>query len=357
MFTREQGSRKTPMTEDAPASKRAREILCSIVLEYIETGEPVASQTIARRRKHNLSAASIRNVMAELTDAGYLSQPHTSAGRVPTEKAFRHYARTVNARRGRPGEAERLRAELSELHTIAERMERASHILTELTRNVGIAVALPSTGQLLDQIELVSLGDRRVLIIVVTQDHVAHERVVALGEPISPEELASIRNYVNRNFSGWTLNDARRELVRRLAEERVLFEDVMRKLSLLYQKGLLEVDSSPELHMEGASNLVGLDSHITGERLRELLRALEEKKRVIELLDRFLEQSGGELTVHVGLGDVHPAMKELALIGLSFSMPAGLGVKVAVLGPMRMRYDVAMSAVLQTGRALEHASF
>ena len=106
------------MSEDVPSSRRAQEVLCSIVLEYIETGEPVGSRTIARHRRDGLSAASIRNVMAELTDAGYLCQPHTSAGRVPTEKAFRHYVKSVNARRGSAGEAERLRVQLSEMHTI-----------------------------------------------------------------------------------------------------------------------------------------------------------------------------------------------------------------------------------------------
>jgi len=111
------------------------------------------------------------------------------------------------------------------------------------------------------------------------------------------------------------------------AEERAAYDAVLRKLTVFYDKGLLEMNQSPEIHMGGASNLVGLDLHLTRERLRDLFRALEEKKRVVELLDRFLEQPSGQLGIHVGLGDAHPAMTELALIGVTFAMPSGLVAK------------------------------
>jgi heat-inducible transcriptional repressor len=182
-------------------------------------------------------------------------------------------------------------------------------------------------------------------------------RVVSVEHPISPEELGSIRNYVNRNFSGWQLGEARRELVRRMMVDRALYDAAMRNLQVLYIRGLLDVDTSPEVHMEGASNLLGLDLHLTRERMRELMRALEEKKRLIELLDRFLEQPAGELEVHVGLEQAHPAMKDLALIGMTIQMGSGLPAKVAVLGSMRMHYEKVMAAVLQTSRALESAQF
>jgi heat-inducible transcriptional repressor len=343
-------------TED-PLRSRHQEVLTSIVRAYIETGEPVGSRTISKRRSDELSPASIRNVMADLADEGYLSQPHTSAGRVPTEKAFRFYVRSLTAARMALAEAERLRSELTGLQTIGARVERSSHILMELTRNVGIAAAIPPLAQELDQIELVPLADKRVLMILVTRDHVVRNRVVGLEHAISPEELISIRNYVNRNFAGWQLGVARRELVRRMLEDRALYDAVMRNLQVLYQKGLLEADTAPEVHMEGASNLLGLDLHLTREKLRELLRALEEKARLIELLDRFLDQPPGELEVRVGLEEAHPAMKDLALIGMSVRLASGLPAKVAVLGPMRMHYERVMAAVLQTSRALESAQF
>src|SRR5579872_2053995 len=345
------------MKTDAPLQPRHQEILHTIVRAYIETGEPVGSRTISQRRNSELSPASIRNVMADLADAGYLSQPHTSAGRVPTEKAFRFYVRSLNASRVASFESERLRNEFAGLHTIGARVERSSHILTELTRNVGIAAAIPALAQELDQIELVPLAENRVLMILVTRDHMVRNRVVALDEPAAPDELLSIRNYVNRNFSGWQLEAARRELLRRLLEERELYDATLRKLQMLCWKGMLDVDLSPEVHMEGASNLVALDLRLTREKLRELLLALEEKKRVIELLDRFLENPAGQLEVRVGLEEAHPAMKDLALIGMTVRMANGLPAKVAVLGPIRMHYERVMAAVLETSRALESAQF
>jgi heat-inducible transcriptional repressor len=340
------------MQTDGPLNRREQDILQSVVKEYIDTGEPVGSRTISRHRADKLSAASVRNVMADLEEEGYLSQPHTSAGRMPTEKAFRYYVRSLTAGRVPAAETERLRAELYSLNTFTDRIERSSHILMEMTRSVGIAAAMPPQGQALEQVELLALADRRVLMILVTRDGAVRNRVVALQEPIVADELTSLRNYVNRNFSGWELGDARRELLRRMAEERAAYDATLRRLAVLYQMGLLETDTVTEVHMEGVSNLIGLDLHLTAEKMRELLRALEEKKRLIELLDRFLESPPGELAVRVGLEDVSPVMKELVLIGLTLHTPSGLA-KLAVLGPMRMHYERVMAAVLQIGRAFE----
>lgn len=356
------------MKTDAPRRTRHSDILHAIVRAYIETGEPVASRALSKSRTEALSPASIRNVMADLADDGYLAQPHTSAGRVPTLKAFRSYVASLAANRLAAVESDRLRNELSELPTVEARVERSSQVLMEMTRNVGIAAAIPALAQELDQIELLPLGSggvgtsahqpgNRVLMILITRDHMVRNRVLYLDEPVSAEELISVRNYVNRNFSGWQLGAARRELLRRMEEERSLYDAVERKLQLLCNNGLLAVDTSPDVHMEGASNLLGLDLHLTREKLRELLRALEEKKRLIELLDRFLELPPGELEVHVGLEQAHPAMKDLTLIGMTVRMASGIPAKVAVLGPMRMQYERVMAAVLQTSRALGSAAF
>ena len=340
------------MRSDAPLNLRHREILSAIVRAYIETGEPVGSRSISKLRSDWLSPASIRNVMADLADSGYLAQPHTSAGRIPTSKAFHFFVQAFDANRVPHAEAERVANELRGLDSVGERIERSSSILTQLTSNVGIAAALPELAQELDQIQLVRLSEHKVLMVLVTRDHMVRNKAVTLHEPVSLEELTSICNYVNRNFAGWQLGQARRELLRRIAEERELYQEALRKLQWLYQKGLLEVDTSPELHMDGASNLLGLDLHLTRETLRELFHALEEKERVIELLDRFLEEPTGQLAVRVGLAEAHPAMKDLALIGITIRMPSGLPVKVAVLGPMRMNYERVMTAVLETSRAL-----
>ncbi len=332
-------------------TERELDILHAIMERYIQTGEPVASRTISRQRKDKLSAATIRNVMADLCDAGYLSQPHTSAGRVPTEKAFRAYVQSLARRRLLAAELQRVRNELGQMNTMEARVERSCRILTEMTHSVGISAAIPASSQTLDQIELIALADRRVLMIVVTRDRTVRNRVVAIDELISQEELSSIRNYMNRNFSGWTLSEIHSDLKRRFEQHSAAYDALLKRLTLLYSKGLLDIELAPEIHMEGTSYLVGLDLHLTRERLRELFRALEEKKRIFQLLDRFLEQPAGELAVQVGLADAHPSMRELSLIGISIPLSGGLSAKLAVLGPMRMNYGKAISAVSYVGQA------
>jgi len=334
---------------------RGKEVLHEIVETYIATGEAVPSRTIARRFHEGLSAASIRNVMADLYDEGYLSQPHTSAGRVPTEKAFRSYVQSLGMRRLVTAEIERLRAEFGRFATVEQRIEVSSHMLTRLTHGVGIAAAIPQTNPALDSIELVALPDKRVLMVVMTRDRRVHNRVVSLDVAIAGSELESIRNYINRNFAGWALEDVRRELASRLEHAEATYDAVFQRLTVLYAKGLLEMEQAPEVHMEGASNLVVLDLHLTKEKLRELFQALEEKKRVLELLDRFLEQPTGEVGVHVGLHEIHPSMREMSLIGLPVRLDNGLSAVIAVLGPIRMNYSRVMSTVHHIGQAFQSA--
>ncbi len=334
---------------------RSKEVLHEIVEAYIGSGEPVASRSIARRRKDPLSAASIRNIMADLDDEGYLCQPHTSAGRVPTEKAFRSYVQSLRLRKLADEEIERLRAEFGRFGTVEARVEHTSRTLTEMTRSMGIAAAIRQASPALDQVELIGLPDRRVLMVVVTRDHEVRNKVIALDELVSSDELTSIRNYINRNFSGWTLEAVRRELASRLEHASAAYDVILQKLTVLYSKGLLDIGAGTEVHMDGASNLVGLDLHLTKEKMRELFRALEEKKRVLELLDRFMEHPAGEIAVHVGLEETHPSMRELSLIGLPVVLPNGLSAVVAVLGPVRMNYARVMSAVQGVGFAFQRA--
>lgn len=334
---------------------RNREILKEIVEAYIATGEPIASRAIARRWHDSLSAASIRNAMADLDEDGYLSQPHTSAGRVPTEKAFRVYVEALTMRRLATAQIEQLRAGFGALNSMEARMEHTSHMLTELTNGMGIAAAIPHASRALESVELVALPDRRVLMVVATTDHQVHNRVVTLEESIAPEALTSIRNYLNQSFSGWRLEDVRRELAARLEQAEATYDVIFKKLTVLYSKGLLDVGPVPEVHVEGAANLFAVDLHLTREKMAELFRTLEEKKLVLDLLDRFLAQTPGEPSVHVGLGEMHPAMRQLSLIGLPVILPGGMSAVFAVLGPMRMNYSRVISAVQHVGAALQSA--
>lgn len=335
-------------------SQRHFDVLHMVVQNYIDTGEPVASRAIAR--KYPMSSASIRNMMADLLEYGFLCQPHTSAGRVPTEKAYQSYATTLVSSRVVQAELDRLHAELQKSNTVEGRIERSSQLLSEITRNFGIAAAIPNERQMLDQVELIALPDRRILMVVVTRDRMVRNKVVPVDEVTNQEELTSIRNYINFHFSGWALPDIHRELKRRLELESATYDAILKRVGLLYGMGLLDLGLLPEVYFEGAEYLIGLDLHLTRERMRELFRALEEKKRILQLLEQFLEHREGQLSIKVGLSDVHPSMSELSLIGFRVSLPNGSEGKVAVLGPMRMNYSRAVSAVLHVGQAFKNAA-
>lgn len=341
------------MNPPGTLTPRHFDILHAVVQNYIETGEPVPSRTIAR--KYPMSAASIRNMMADLLEHGYLSQPHTSAGRIPTERAYQSYAKTLVGSRIVQTELDRMQAEIQKASGVEARIERSSKLLTEITKTFGIAAAIPNENQTLDQVELIALPDRRILMVVATRDRMVRNKVITVDDVISQEELISIRNYINYNFGGWVLHNIHRELQRRLELESAAYDAILRRVRLFYSNGLFDLGLMPEVHFEGAEYLIGLDLHLTRERMRELFRALEEKKRILQLLERFLEQRDGELSIHIGLSDVHPSMSELSLIGVRLILPNGLEANVAVLGPMRMNYNRAVSAVLHVGQAFKTA--
>lgn len=345
------------MTGRSQFDHRTQSILQSIVEAYIENGEPVASRTLARAGGRQLSPATIRNVMADLCDEGYLSQPHTSAGRVPTIKAFRAYVESLPThRRLGASELQRVRSEISQSDSVGERLEKTSHLLTELTRNVGIAAAIPTDTQTLAKVEFLLLADTRVLMVVETRDRIVRNRVVTLDSAVTQDELNAVRNFVNISYSGWRLATIRRDLRSRLAEDRAAYDTLLRQLQVLYQNGLLDLGLTAEVHFEGTSNLVSPDLEFSRERLREIFRTLEEKQRLLDLLERFLEQSRNEVGVQIGLGELHPSLQDLSLIGLTVCLPSGITTRVAVLGPLRMNYTQVLSTVYHVGEAIQSLS-
>jgi heat-inducible transcriptional repressor len=294
--------------------------------------------------------------MMDLADEGFLEQPHTSSGRIPTAKAFASYVQALPFRRASFAEVQQMREQLNQTSTLEERVERSSSLLTELTRGMAIAAAIPAVSQTLDHVEFASLGGARVLMIVVTRDQMVRNRVVVLDRAVSQDDLDSIRNYMNSEFGGWKIQAVKTELERRFLEERARYDEILRHLTMLCSNGLLDVGSSPEVHAEGASNLVGIDLQLTREKMRELFRTLEEKKRLLMLLERFLETPAGELAVRVGLSEAHPAMGQLSLIGMNVVLPSGFSAKIAVIGPLRMNYERVMTVVSQVGGAFQLTS-
>ena len=341
--------------------ERNREVLAAIIRTYIATGQPVGSHTISHRRRDRLSPATIRNTMADLEADGYLHQPHTSAGRVPTDKAYRFYVEHL-ARPGRHlhrSEEDRIRREI---HGTTEGpqaiLERASHVLSLVTHNIGIVVSATAADTVLQHIEFVRLADRRVLVVLAPRGAPVRSRVVRVDEETQQDELDRIANYLNCNFAGWRLEAARNEITRLLQEERARYDELLRQLASLWRQGILESEISAGVYLEGASHLMGRPELDNPQLLRDLLRVLEEKERLIQLITGYIQEAEfsewKQVQVFIGL-DTDPPMKDFALIGAPCITAGGLAGRVAVLGPPRMPYERVICAVSEVARQVGEA--
>jgi len=330
---------------------RERDILTAIVETFISTGEPVGSRTLARSNREGLSPASIRNVMADLSDAGFLEQPHASAGRVPTTEAYRYYVEQIsgNARLA-PQEETMISDSFAGVKDVQEFMERTSHVLSLISRNVGVAVATSGPKNALEHVYFSRLGDQKVLAVVVTRSGLVRDRVLRLD--LSQADLDLAGRYINENFRGWTMDAMRSEISRRVEQERSEYDRLMHSVEQLYKQGALTTDQGSQfVFVEGAANLV------TGEqdraRLQEMLKTLEEKEKVVQLLGAYLDVKQEAVRVVIGLDEALPSMRNFVLIGA----PAHAGNEVmgslAVIGPTRMDYQHTITAVSYIARLFD----
>jgi len=356
---------------DVRLSPRERLVLTAIIEQYIATGEPVASQAVARlfADREGLSSATLRNVMATLGDAGLLEQPHTSAGRVPTAAAFRYYVGQITqpgratagggisaagsaesplsvARRGQIEES------FSGVSSSHDYLERTSHVLAQLSRGLGVALASTATEQVLEHIHFSRLSTGRVLAVLVTQAGAVQDRVLALDHEVTPLELESASRYLNENFHGWPIDRIRVEVERRVELEREAYRQLLTSVEELCRKGALAGDESgPALFVDGIANLIGAEQD--REQLRQMLLTLEAKQRLVELLNAYVDGRQQEVRVVVGLDEASPAMQDLVLIGA----PARLGGTnvgtVAVIAPTRIQYQEMIEAVSYIARLSE----
>ena len=338
------------MPADPNIGKREREVLTALVETFISTGEPVGSRTLARSNREGLSAATIRNVMADLSEAGFLEQTHTSSGRVPTTDAYRYYVEQIsgNARLA-PQEESMISDSLAGITDVQEFMERTSHVLSLISRNVGVTVATGGAKNSLEHVYFSRLGDQKVLAVVVTRSGLVRDRVLRLDLPQS--ELDRAARYINENFRGWTMESMRSELARRIEQERSEYDRLMNSLEQLYKQGALPAESADFVFVEGAANL--LAGQEDRKRLQELLKTLEEKEKVAQLLGAYLDVKQEAVRVVIGLDDALPSMQNFVLIGAPARSGKDMFGSLAVIGPTRMDYQHTMTAVSYIARLFD----
>ncbi len=331
--------------------KRHELILAEVVRVHIETGEPVSSRAIARRHPESLSPATIRNVMADLEEAGFLYQPHTSAGRLPTAAGYQFFVRRC-AEQGcaTTQDEEWIRAELGAANGREEFMARAGHILATVSHGVGIIVSPPLARLALEHIRFLLVPDGRVLAVVIARGGAMRDKLVRVARSFTQAELDRTADYLNRHYLGWSLHSIRADLLARLERDRQHYEQLSAAL-LLCDPGLLEPGSGREVYVEGTAQIATAPEFSDQTKLRELLEAIEEKSRLVDLLTGCIE-SPEPIYVRIGVEEISAAGQNLALIGAPYRSREEAQGSVGILGPLRMDYARAISAAALLARLL-----
>src|SRR4029077_4490681 len=275
-----------PMKDSVLNSKRNQQILAEIVRAYVATGEPVSSRTISKAHSEQLSSASIRNVMADLEDAGLLFQPHTSAGRVPTAAAYRFFAQQIAAQATLSEEDKNwIRKELEGATTAEELTERAGHMLAAVSRGLGIIVMRPLAHTVLEHVRFLLLPDGRVVVVLISLGGAARDKVLRPEHEFTQPELDRTADYLNRHYSGGPLGRIRADLLAKLASDKERYGKLLPVALELCDPALLDSDRSREVYVEGAAQFASTPELTGAEALRELLSAIEEKSRLVALLN------------------------------------------------------------------------
>lgn len=355
-------------TDQRAIDSRTEILLAALIKEHLITGEAVGSRVLSDRFAHGYgwSPATIRNVMGELEEAGLVEQPHTSAGRIPTDKGYRYYVDNIL------GEARLSRSDLKEIDelfaiddidavTSPDRlMETASHVLSEFSKNVGIVVSPSLAENRLKHIEFVQLPDKRILVVLISTSSIIHNKVIrTTDEDLTQDELDRTARYLNTEFSGKSLSTIRSEIVTLMKEEKALYDRLLRNAVLLCERSLEGEDSTGgDIYVDGTSNILTKPDFVDIERMRELFRTFEEKSRLIKILNECVSHDSSYIgDVHVVIGREHPAssMRNCTLITAPYRIGSNEKVgTLGVVGPMRIEYARIMAMVNYMARLIEH---
>jgi len=325
-------------------NERSQNILEAIVEDYIASAEPVGSRAITRRYGFNLSPASVRNVMADLEEMGFLCSPHTSAGRIPTEKGFHYYIDTLlQVRNLSEEEKRRLRKGYTfKGMKLEDIMQEVGRIMSGMSKYTGLVMAPKFSTTVFRQIEFVRLSQGRLLVIYVSESGLVQNKVIEGDPNLSSSDLEQISNYLNRELNGLTINEVRAKLSRELNEERTRY-DLLRKRALSLSSAALQDEVEDLVFVSGTSLMLEQPEFSTPLQMRRIIQTLESKKKLIELLDRSQAASG--IQIFIGSESQHHEIEGCSLITSNFSNRKGAIGTLGVIGPMRMDYSQVIPIV------------
>ncbi len=345
---------------------RGQLILSVIVSEHLSSGQPVGSKVIAKKfaNKSGLSSATIRNVMSELETYGLLEQPHTSAGRVPTDEGYRFYVDNLLGVLSLSNEdLSFINKELGLNDFDGEEkpdrlMERTSQLLSALSNNIGIVVSPSLAHDRLQHIEFVNLSDKRILVVLVSAPSIIHNKVIRLNENYSQDELDKTARYLNAEFGGKSLLAIRAEILTLMHEEKALFDSLLQTAMILTSQSIeSENDLHGEVFIDGTSNILTKSDFADLERLRKLIRTIEEKSRLVQILNECVmgnKSVDNKVQVVIGSENSADSLQDCAIITAPYRVGNDSAVgSLSVIGPTRIEYARMISVVSYMARILE----
>jgi heat-inducible transcriptional repressor len=332
----------------AELSERNKQILEAIIEDYITTAEPVGSRSVTRRHGLALSPATVRNVMADLEEMGFLTSPHTSAGRVPTDRAYRFYVDSLLAV-GTIDKAERER--IRKRYSAAGRdvgavLRETSQLLSSVSHYMGIVLAPRFSSTIFRHMEFVKLGGRRILAILVAQNGTVQNKLVESEEDIPAADLVRMSNYLNELLGGLPVSEVRNRILDEMRSEKVLYDRLLSRALTLSEQTL--EDGGAQIFIEGQTNILDQPEFADARRMREVFRAFEEKSQLVNILDRCLSARG--VQIFIGSETHQSHMEGLSVITSTYLTGKNtLGV-LGVIGPTRMGYAKVIPIVDYTAR-------
>ncbi|MBM4332415.1 MAG: heat-inducible transcription repressor HrcA [Deltaproteobacteria bacterium] len=330
---------------------RDRQVLQAIIMDYIQSAEPVGSRTVSKKYKIDLSPATIRNVMADLEEMGFLRQPHTSAGRVPTDRAFRFYVDSIlEVRILNKIDQDRIKSGLEHEKTdINEMMKRASSLLSLLSKQTGVVLAPRFGSNVFKHIEFIKLRENKILVIIVSKLGEVQNKLIECDEHMSQDELDKYSRYLNEIMGGLSLVEAKRKIMEEMKKEKVLFDKLMYRALQLSQKAL-EDEGEGDLYIEGKTNIIRSPEFADVEKMRILLLAFEEKTKLVKLLDKALSVQG--IQIFIGVENEFNEMKDCTVVAAPYSRQNFTLGTLGVIGPTRMDYSSIIPIVDYTAKIL-----
>ncbi len=328
----------------APLNDRSQNILEAIVEDYIRTAEPIGSRAITKRHAFDLSPATVRNVMADLEEMGFLVSPHTSAGRIPTEKGYQYYVESLLQVNDLPAEFRNSLEEGSRFDgkSMENVMQEVGNLLSGISRYTGLVMAPRFNSTVFRQIEFVRLSKGRLLVIFVSESGLVQNKVIEPGIDFSHRDLETITNYLNHRLPGMTIAQVRERIAVELREEQSRLNK-LQKQALELSDQALQGDVAEQVYVAGTSHMLEQPEFTSPDSMMKIMRTLESKQQLIDLLD--CSQTARGVQIFIGSQSAHSEIEGCSLIAAPFSGNKGAVGTLGVIGPIRMNYSQVIPIV------------